>query len=587
MASGPLGSLGAMLAFSPGGRQSALGEARSYSRDRMYGAAAAFATANRSAFLRRRHPRVLALDGAPSVLDLDLGSISGPESLGPPARAREMGIFNPSLAAAPDGLCPRCAYVAALRVDPLHQCHEASPLLDPKESTEQSAANAWFKGTAIAVLDRRLRTLGWTWLINAPQFQVSQHPQPSRWFVPVGAADSFPPPWAKAVYDVRVVGIRGRLFVSYVCRRCDFSVAHLQLTAVPTADGGLRELRAWQSQRYGSRAAWAQGRNQALFVASAARGLPEELMVQPWLGIVGSFGAPSFGKQKLYCGKGSRSSRPADRQAAGFKTCGATPAGELLDLQVVSNLDGRRLPRRQGPQERRVGFGLLEMLGNTSHDELQRSAVGGVRLSTTSNLVRMQRPGDGGTDGACTLYLGVGHVHRSEGELNKAPSKRRRRRGGGRGRAAAELEAAAVAHDGGGAASPQRGNATTHATPGITPATFMWGFHYTHFFYAVEAHAPFRVVATSGEFCLEAAQDKRDCESIQFVSGLALAPSAPTSGAAAGVGSGRGTNLLMSYGVNDCEAKVGSVGLDRVWSMLEPLAGVAMCPQTQGQAQQG
>lgn len=222
-----------------------------------------------------------------------------------------------------------------------------------------------------------------------------------------------------------------------------------------------------------------------------------------------------------------------------------------------------------------------------SHDELQRSAVGGVRLSTTSNLVRMQRPGDGGTDGACTLYLGVGHVHRSEGELNKAPSKRRRRRGGGRGRAAAELEAAAVARDGGGAASPQRGNATTHATPGITPATFMWGFHYTHFFYAVEAHAPFRVVATSGEFCLEAAQDKRDCESIQFVSGLALAPSAPTSGAAAGVGSGRGTNLLMSYGVNDCEAKVGSVGLDRVWSMLEPLAGVAMCPQAQGQAQQG
>ena len=29
----------------------------------------------------------------------------------------------------------------------------------------------------------------------------------------------------------------------------------------------------------------------------------------------------------------------------------------------------------------------------------------------------------------------------------------------------------------------------------------------------------------------------------------------------------------MLYGVNDCEAKVGSMPLDKVWSMLRPLPG--------------
>ena len=104
---------------------------------------------------------------APVLIDLDLGDISGPPSLGLPARAREMGIFNPSLGAAPANLCPRCAWVAAVRVDPLHQCHEASPLLRPDpRMPKYTAANAWFKGTAIAVLDRDLKVLGWTWPVS-------------------------------------------------------------------------------------------------------------------------------------------------------------------------------------------------------------------------------------------------------------------------------------------------------------------------------------------------------------------------------------------------------------------------------------
>ena len=38
---------------------------------------------------------------------------------------------------------------------------------------------------------------------------------------------------------------------------------------------------------------------------------------------------------------------------------------------------------------------------------------------------------------------------------------------------------------------------------------------YTHFFYTLSPSAPHRVLATSAEWCLPAAQDDADCESIQ------------------------------------------------------------------------
>ena len=52
------------------------------------------------------------------------------------------------------------------------------------------------------------------------------------------------------------------------------------------------------------------------------------------------------------------------------------------------------------------------------------------------------------------------------------------------------------------------------------------------------------------------AQDATDCESVQFVSGM-LAPNA--------------TTLLMSYGVNDCEARLGALPMSTVWEMLRPV----------------
>ena len=539
-----------LYGFSPGGSTSRLGEARVYDDGHMYGASVAFATANLSVHLRGQRPQVLAFkDAKPTILDLDLGPIAGPPNLGPPARAREMGIFNPSLAPAPAGLCPRCSYVAALRVDPLHQCHGESPLLRTEAGMpKNTAANAWFKGTAIAILDINLHIVKWTWLLNAPQHQVSMQTSPSRWFVPVGSADKFPPPWAKAVYDVRAVAIDGRLFVSYVCRRCDFSIAQLQLTGVATPSGGLSSVRAWQSQRYTSTVPWVQGRNQALFVAASAPGQREELMVQPWLGIIGSFGAPTFRHWQVRCGRAPHKSD--GRQSVGFKSCGASPIGAQLDLVRVDN-DG---------VTKGTGFGRLRMVANNTAAldaaQLHRRAVGGFRLSTTSNLVRIT-----GQNG-CVYHLGVGHVHRSEGKLNLAPSARVRRRTRRRSTSSSTYPAAAAAA----AAIGATVQASIPSTSMNASVPFMWGYHYTHFFYVLEPHGPFGMVATSGEFCLESAQLQGDCESIQFISGIALQE-----------GTTSKPELLLSYGVNDCEAKVGRVSLESIWSMLIPLPGMTLC----------
>ena len=88
---------------------------------------------------------------------------------------------------------------------------------------------------------------------------------------------------------------------------------------------------------------------------------------------------------------------------------------------------------------------------------------------------------------------------------------------------------------------------------------FRWGHHYTHFFYALTPHAPFRILGTSREFCLGSAQDPDDCESVQFITGMALNASAPD------------PQLVMSFGTNDCESRFVGVRIDRIWQMLRPM----------------
>ena len=78
--------------------------------------------------------------------------------------------------------------------------------------------------------------------------------------------------------------------------------------------------------------------------------------------------------------------------------------------------------------------------------------------------------------------------------------------------------------------------------------------------------APHRLLATSAEFCVGALQDGRDCESVQFISGLTW-----SRGASGGGGGDDDDELLLSFGVNDCESRLGQLELARVWEMLAPL----------------
>ena len=161
---------------------------------------------------------------------------------------------------------------------------------------------------------------------------------------------------------------------------------------------------------------------------------------------------------------------------------------------------------------------------------VRREAIrSGRRLSPTAHLLRIQAREHG-----CSAYLGVGHTHRGEADADQ--------------------------------------KAWTRAAYGYGPRpnrTFRWGYQYSHFFYALEPHPPFRMIATSGEFCVASEQDERDCESIQFVSGLAPYELGATTT------SYEPAALVLAYGANDCEARMGVFSLERIWRMLTPLEPAA------------
>ena len=70
---------------------------------------------------------------------------------------------------------------------------------------------------------------------------------------------------------------------------------------------------------------------------------------------------------------------------------------------------------------------------------------------------------------------------------------------------------------------------------------------------------------------------------MQFLSSL-LAPGGP--GKPGGLSTGA-ANLLIGYGVNDCEAKIGRVALKRVWRMLQPVPGEGDVCERLGPAEMG
>ena len=526
---------------------------RVYDAEKMYGAQQAFAQAD-TEFVRREAP--IVLDAPSATIPIEFTNISGPAVLGEAAQIRFMGSFNPSLIAAPPGLCPRCAYVVSMRVEALHQCDATSPLWRSVTTAARVSANAYYRGTAIVVLDNELNVLGYTWLITSHN-QIHDQRALKRWTVPVGVSDGFAPSWGHAIYDVRLINVEGRIFATYVCHGCNFGVLVIHITADPTPDGGLRHLRAWRSQRFVSGARWAKGRNQAVFSTQRTPSSPTELFVQPWFSLVASFGVPDFFTMNVSCYKHA----PLDVAAVygyvrrGIYTCMHNERGARVSLyQIDSSADaeataeGTPLPKLRKARRRarrrekastsssessfdtvptsnasKPQFGSsLELVANLTAQlrAIKAMGVGKHRISTTAHMVRIHDSSTGKD-----ALLGVAHIRRGVGDC-------------------IEKQCTAV--------STMRNRRGRKKTP--APA-FRWGHHYTHFFYALTPHFPFEMMGVSVEFCIASKQNPQDCESVQFITGLAL----------------RGSTLLMAYGVNDCEAKIARLPISRVFELLKPL----------------
>ena len=449
--------------------------------------------------------------------------------------------FNPSVARAPRGLCPRCAFVLAVRVDELHQCDKSSALWLPKRQLR----SMYFKQTAIAVLDAEKRVLDWTWYLSRPTNQVATWQPHDRNYVEPGASGPFEPFWSQPVYDTRLLVVDGELFATYVCQGCDFSISHVYLKGRTTADGGIEQLRAWSSHRLVNTQQQLKGRNQALYHFAGS------FHMQAWID------PPVWSSLKVHAG-GLRY-ETVDQECYGFeyenatiggrrmfrRMCGTTPRGERVSLRELQRpkgsspgqwasgkiglVSGTLKPGGKGGGARLKDSGVPELvaaakLAQQGCGPLLGECRGGqkrARLSTTAHLLKAApRPG-------CEVLLGVGHLHRRDGDMLR----------------------------GRGAFSVRRRSA------------FRWGSNYTHFLYALAVAPPHALLATSGEWCI-ASPEQGQCESVQFVAGIALE----------GAEGHPPDRLLLSYGVNDCEARLGSLPLTRLWESLVPLPGAALCP---------
>ncbi|KAL1493496.1 hypothetical protein AB1Y20_017201 [Prymnesium parvum] len=522
-------------------------------------------SAHAAAYLFGSLPTVVRLDAPPQTLELRFGSFRGPAELGFPAEEKAVCGFNPSVVRAPRGVCARCAYLAAVRADVMHQCNASSPLYSAA-ATRPTQTGAWFKNTAIAALDARRRVVGWTWLLSRPERQVATWASPRRTHVPPGAADGFAPPWANQVYDTRLLYVADELLATYNCAFCLFSLSHLLVTATDDASGRPTHMRAWARLRLSFREAWVQGRNQALFV-----GPRQQLLVQPWLGLVGSAGklhfSPRGRRRRLGCYQLSESQQ--QKVAAAADPAAAAAAIKARDRQICGPLpEGAAAPLRTISKVPQLRLLLNETVGET--DDLRgRSAplrglrVPNARLSTTANLVRVRL-------GGCEVYLGVGHLHRREGLVGRLDALLRlvqRAKARGEGAEVRRLRARIRQlhlcdprrHERNATPPAPSDNATARDfCRNASDHPFAFGYEYKHFWYALSVKSPFPLLAASAEFCLGSAQDPSLCESIQFVSSLTV--DSPSS-----------ASVLLGYGVNDCEAKVGTIGVHSVWEMLRPI----------------
>jgi hypothetical protein len=469
-----------------------------------------------------------------------------PTAYGPPADDISFPIrtYNSSvirLLGAARSIFRRCVYVAAIRA------------YTWKKANRGDKRDAWHDpshGTIIAVLDSSLSNLAWTWLIASPDRNLKNLQSPDRFgrwnwnrTLPLNVSDGFQPSWGESAYDTRLLNVgdaAGTILFTHHTRR--FKVMHLMLTADTTQSGGLKHLRVWSADRSPvTLDAYANGRDQALFALGSAGGEPR-LFVQPWIGLIAMYGRIFTRSSNVQC----------DRQ----RVC-------LLDSCPCGPHSEGRFNVKQIRYQH-----ALRLVANETDSLLRQLDLGGLRLSPTANLIHISCPLTrrrwacpswvrGGckcrraSRTSCGFLLEIGHIHRSDTRENLRNWGASRR-----------LNHATEAH---------------RLALGLGPHMFAFGAHYTHFLYAVQPCAPYAVVAVSEEFCLEARGATGDCETIQFVSGLEHL--AGTSQASAHPAAGlewqhrlAGQELLLSYGINDCEAKVGKLQVDSVLSMFEPVA---------------
>jgi len=93
---------------------------------------------------------------------------------------------------------------------------------------------------------------------------------------------------------------------------------------------------------------------------------------------------------------------------------------------------------------------------------------------------------------------------------------------------------------------------------------FTWyGTRYRHQYITISDTPPFIVTAQSNEFCISAIQSTDDCEAIQFVMSVVRMEDNPN-------------KVLMSYGINDCEAAVIKLDLSDILGSLIPVDNVSL-----------
>ena len=476
------------------------------------------------------------------------------------------------------------------------------------------------------MLDDALRPVGWTWLLNAPDQQVApgglrlsrkNRRRPggatagsvagpgnatdlvSGWFVPPSSSGAFAPPWSAHAIDARLLAFRGgrKLLVTFVrsCHArqpCEFGVWQVHVTGKPAPSGGVDELRAWANPSVHSSRSWAQGRNQALFEAAlappasptasphassgvgGAEGADTHLLVAPWPGLVASFGTPAFHRTVVSCapwaaaGAKPRKVLPWTRRQ-NRALCGTTPAGSTLEIELMGAATPPRLLQNHTARlARAFDRHLLPLAAPQRAPERARRSLTTHMLRVDFGEVAQAGGAMGGARGrgSCVALLGVGHIHHTDGHLNQ---KRQAREG-----------SSSVGRSSVGSSSVGSSSAAAAAAA----APFLFGADYDHYFFTMEPTAPFAPLAVSEDFCLGgSASAAGDCERVQFVSGLALEDGRPEAAHAAWLNAtreaggtwaeedGGATALLLSYGVNDCEARVARISLAHVRRLLRPL----------------